>query len=86
MALYVKDQEVDDLAHRLATLRNITKTEAVRQALQHELDRDQHAAGLIEKGLVEKGMAFVRDLNRRFPKHADRTADKAFIDSLYGDP
>jgi hypothetical protein len=40
-ALYVKDNEVDALSARLATLKNTSKTEAVRLALQHELEREQ---------------------------------------------
>ncbi len=39
MPLYVKDQEVDRLAERLSALRKVSKTEAVRQALVHELER-----------------------------------------------
>jgi antitoxin VapB len=39
MPLYVKDVDVDRLARRLATLQRTTKTEVVRQALIHELER-----------------------------------------------
>jgi antitoxin VapB len=40
MPLYIRDDDVDMLAVRLQRLTGIrTKTEAVRQALEHELER-----------------------------------------------
>ncbi|MCF3640239.1 type II toxin-antitoxin system VapB family antitoxin [Rhizobium sp. TRM95111] len=39
MPLYVKDPEVGRMAERLSTLRKVSKTEAVRQALMHELEK-----------------------------------------------
>ena len=79
MPLYVKDQEVDRLAERLSVLRRISKTEAVRQALAHEL-----ALAESEPTLVEKAKAFIRELDTKHPKIGP-PADKAFIDSLYED-
>ena len=81
MALYVKDPQVDRLAERLAALRKVSKTEAVRQALQHELERE---AGV--PSLVDKGVAFVSALLARAPSATGQPADKAFIDGLYGEP
>ena len=78
MPLYVKDREVDRMAERLATLRRVSKTEVVRQALQHELEREEG-----QPSLVEKGVAFVHALRARAQPAASRVADKAFIDSLY---
>jgi antitoxin VapB len=79
MPLYVKDPEVDRLAQRVAALHRISKTEAVRQALLHELERE----GAV-KSLVERGMGFVRDLHLRADLAKGLPADKDFIDSLYG--
>lgn len=79
MPLYVKDPEVDRLAERLSTMRKVSKTEAVRQALTHELERVE-----AEPTLVEKALAMTRDLNRKYPPIGP-AADKAFIDSLYED-
>jgi antitoxin VapB len=76
--LYVKDPEVDRIAERLASLRRMSKTEVVRQALQHELEREEG-----KPSLVEKGVAFVQALMARAQPGATRAADKAFIDSLY---
>ncbi len=81
MALYVKDQEVDRLAERLAALQRTTKTEVVRQALRHELERFQGVPSL-----VEQGVAFVRALHARAQPGQGQPADKAFIDGLYGEP
>ncbi len=80
MALFVKDPEVDRLAERLATLRKASKTEVVRDALRHELEREEQAPSL-----VERGVAFVRELNARANPEAGRPADKDFVDSLYGE-
>lgn len=77
MPLYVKDQEVDRLADRLSTLRKVSKTEAVRQALAHELERAES-----EPTLVDRAKAFIRNIDAKYPK-VGPAADKAFIDSLY---
>lgn len=77
MPLYVKDQEVDRLAERLSMLRKVSKTEAVRQALSHELARAEN-----EPTLAEKAVAMTRALNKKYSPTGLK-ADKAFIDSLY---
>jgi len=78
MALFVKDPEVDRLAERLVAIRKVSKTEAVRQALLHELERE----GAIPS-LVEQGVEFCRALRARANPGGGKPADKAFIDSLY---
>jgi antitoxin VapB len=80
MALYVKDNEVDRLAKRLASLRNVSKTEVIRQALLRELEREEE-----KPSLVEIGVAFCRSLRAKGDAARAAPADKAFIDSLYGD-
>jgi len=80
MALYVRDNEVDRLAGRVAALHRVSKTEAVRRALIHELEREGRATPL-----VERGMAFARTLRERANTAEGTPAPKAFIDSLYGD-
>jgi antitoxin VapB len=81
MPLYVKDVEVDRLAGRLATLRRTSKTEVVRQALLHELERVEGVPSL-----VEQGVAFVRALHAQSAPSQGEVVDKAFIDGLYGEP
>ncbi len=77
MPLYVKDAEVDNMAERLAALRRVTKTEAVRQALSNELEREGG-----EPSLVERTLELVRKLKAQAGPNG-QPADKAFIDSLY---
>lgn len=81
MALYVKDIEVDRLVDRLAALRKTSKTEVVRQALQHELERVEGVPSL-----VEQGVAFVKALRARAGPEKGQPVDKDFIDGLYGEP
>lgn len=78
MPLYVKDAEVDRLARKVAALHRISKTEAVRRALLHELEREGE-----ESPLVERTMAFVRALRARTGPEQGEPADKPCIDSLY---
>lgn len=74
-SLYVKDEETSGLAARLAARRGISKTAAVKLALQRELARDEETVPLRER------MAEWRKAN---PLGAPTglTADKAFYDSL----
>jgi antitoxin VapB len=74
-SLYVKDDEANALATRLARLRGISKTAAVKQALQHELDRDQAAMPMRER---------LRIWREEHPlgEPTGLKADKAFYDSL----
>lgn len=80
MALYVKDPEVDALAERLMALRKVNKTEAVRQALLGELERESARPDLVEQSAAfSQAFMAKRDPDRAAP------ADKAFIDGLYED-
>jgi antitoxin VapB len=79
MALYVKDPEVSLLAGRLAELRKTTKTEAIKQALQHELEQEEKAS------YVDRAVAFSRMVRAKGNPQLGQTVDKAFIDSLYED-
>jgi antitoxin VapB len=80
MALFVKDPEVDKLAERLVAIRKVSKTEVVRQALLHELEREKATPSL-----VDRGVDFCRSLRARANPSAGQPADKAFIDGLYED-
>jgi antitoxin VapB len=79
VALFVKDPEVDRLAKWLMTIKKVNKTEAVRQALLHELERERAIPSL-----VELGVGFCRALRARADPANGIPADKAFIDGLYG--
>lgn len=80
MPLYVRDNEVDRMAERLAVLRRSSKTEAVRSALHDALEREESVPSLVERGLE-----FARSLRARGNPAMAAKSDKAFIDSLYGD-
>lgn len=80
MALYVKDPEVSLIAEQLAELRKTTKTEVIRQALRHEMEREGASPSL-----VEIGMAFARKVRAMGDPTKIQPVDKAFIDSLYED-
>jgi len=80
MALFVKDPEVDKLAEQLVAIRKVSKTEVVRQALLHELERERAIPTL-----VERGVDFCRALRSRGNPERAKKVDKAFIDGLYGD-
>ena len=78
MALYVKDPEVDRMVERLSQLNRVSKTEAVRRALRRELEKvEPHS------DFVERGLAFVRELEARAPRDRGLPVDKAWVDSLY---
>ncbi|MDB5554946.1 MAG: transcription factor [Rhizobium sp.] len=77
MALYVKDPEVSRIAEQLAELRKTTKTEVVRQALRHEMQREQ------DDDFVERVMAFARRARAMGNPAKIQPVDKDFIDSLY---
>ena len=81
MPLFVKDPEVDRLAERLVAIRKVSKTEVVRQALLHELERERAIPSL-----VEQGVDFCRALRARGDQAKALPADKDFIDSLYETP
>lgn len=84
MATYIKNEEVSVLAERVAALLRVNKTEAIRQALLHELERARPDPSP-RMSLVERGMDFVRKLHQSARPDLGRPADNAFIDSLYGD-
>ena len=74
-SLYVKDDEANDLAGRLAARRGISKTAAVKLALKRELDRDEVVVPLRER------MAAWRKAHP-LGEPTGLKADKAFYDSL----
>jgi len=81
MPLYIRDPEVDRLTRRLTAITHLTKTELVRRALTHELEREEN-----RPSLAELGVAFVRDLRASGDAARAQPADKAFVDTLYEQP
>ena len=79
MPLYIKDDETADLVAKLAKLRGVSKQDAVKMAVQAELDRLAEAVPLRER---------FAELRRKhaLPAATGKTADKAFFDELSGEP
>lgn len=78
MPLNIRSEEVNRLAEQLAAIKHVTKTDAVKLALQSELRRTIEAIPLRER---------VRALQDRVLAHppTGEEADKAFYDALNGD-
>ncbi len=76
--LNVRSEEVNQLARKLAARKHVSKTEAVRQALENELRRLDEAIPLRER---------MRPLQQRILARPPTglEADKAFYDDLSGD-
>ena len=78
MPLNFRSDAVDKLAEKLARRKRVTKTEAVRLALQNELLRLEEAVPLWER---------LAPLRRKVAAYPDTglEADKAFFDELSGE-
>ena len=80
MPLYIRDNEVDVLAEKLrAALGARTKTEAVRAALRHELER------LTEKKSFADRNAKAFELADRLGAPDPAFDEKAFMDEMWDD-
>jgi antitoxin VapB len=78
MALNIRSEAVNRLARKLAERKHISKTDAVRVALENELRRLDEALPLKER---------LRPLQERVLRRpaTGLRADKAFYDSLSGE-
>ena len=78
MALNIRSRKVNELAGELAAKLHVTKTEAVRIALENELRRSEDKVPLQEK---------IKQLQERVAAYPDTglEADKAFFDELSGE-
>ncbi len=78
MPLYIKDDQTTNLVNTLATLRGVSKKEAVRLAVTAELEREAKAIPLPER--LERFWA-----ENPPPPPTGLKADKAFFDELWGE-
>lgn len=78
MALNIRSRQVDALAEKLAARKRVTKTEAVRIALENELRRSGDEVPLWER---------LKPLRDRVAaaQSTGLAADKAFFDELNGE-
>ena len=79
MPLYIRDEEVNDLAGELAKAAGLNKTDAVRRALEHELD------ALSRKETLAQRIAPIQEQARRLGLRPRTESDKALMDELSGD-
>ena len=79
MPLNIRSEAVNQLAEKLAARKRMNKTDAVRIALEHELQRLDEAVPLRER---------LRPLQDRVMSRPSTglEADKSFYDELSGDP
>jgi antitoxin VapB len=78
MPLNIRSEEVNAKAQRLAKLKGVSKTEAVRRALDESLEREETKLPLRER---------VKPIQDWILSHPPTglEADKAFFDELSGD-
>jgi antitoxin VapB len=78
MPLNIRNEQVNQLAEKLAAQKRVNKTEAVRIALENELRRASEALPLWER---------LKPLRERIAAYPDSglAADKAFFDELSGE-
>ncbi len=87
MALYIRDSEVDALAAKVrAATKSRNKTEAVRLALEHELQRLGETPPLDVRfaKAIEIVRAIRADATAQGLKGADDFDMKAFTDEMWG--
>ena len=75
MAFHVRDPETDALVRRLAKRKGVGITQAIREAAEHELKREESKLSLWER------TADIRAEIASWPRTGLK-ADKAFFDSL----
>jgi antitoxin VapB len=78
MPLYIKDEPTAMLVAQLAELRGVSKTEAVRSAVEAELGRRTVRQPMRERFAALRAA-------RPLPPMTGAKADKAFFDELSGD-
>lgn len=83
MPLNIRSEEVNRLAEKVAALAKVSKTEAVRRALAHEIERLERRPSLAER--LRPIQDALSAAQRTDPDAGGGLADKAFYDSLYED-
>jgi antitoxin VapB len=78
MPLYIKDDTTAELVARFAKMRGVSKQDAVKIAVQAELDRAAAAVALRDR------FAALRDAHP-LPPATGHVADKVFFDDLSGE-
>ncbi len=79
MAFHVRDGATDEAVRRLARIKRKTLTDTIREAVEHEYQRERARTPLIER------LKTIQDQFTAIAKKGGLAADKAFFDRLSGD-
>lgn len=79
MAFHIKDQGTDRAVRRLAKIKGKTLTDTVREAVEHEYERECARVPLIER------LKPIQDQFAAATSPGGKPADKNFFDELSGD-
>jgi antitoxin VapB len=79
MAFHVRDDTTDRAVRRLARLKGQTLTDTIREAVEHEYERERARIPLIQR------LKPIQDQFSALAKPGGLPADKAFFDDLSGD-
>ena len=75
MGLSIKNTQVERMIRDLAARRSVTMTEALRQAVAHEIERDEEARAAEVEAKMAELMAITREL-AALPVLDSRSADE----------
>jgi antitoxin VapB len=79
MAFHVRDGATDRAVRRLAKVKGKTLTETIREAVEHEYERERARIPLIER------LKPLQDRVAALSRPGGSPADKAFFDDLSGE-
>jgi antitoxin VapB len=79
MAFHVRDQATDAAVRKLAKLKKKTLTATIREAVEHEYERDYGADDFLE------AVKTAQEKFKALGKPTGLVADKAFYDELSGE-
>ena len=79
MAFHVKDRATDQAVRRLARLKRKTLTATIREAVEHEYQRECAQVPLVDR------LRVVQEQFAAISRPGGLPADKAFFDALSGD-
>ncbi len=79
MAFHIKDKATDQAVRRLARIKRKTLTETIREAVEHEYQRECSQVPLLDRLLP------IQDQFAAASRPGGLPADKAFFDALSGE-
>jgi antitoxin VapB len=79
MPFHIKDPETDMAVRRLARIKRKSLTATIREAVEHEWQRERNRVPLLER------LRSIQDQYAAMRRPGGRPADKAFFDELSGD-